>query len=215
MASASQTAVGMMRSASPHSVLSAAIRLAATSSSPACILDVRGAYLFANDFWQVLEAERGLRRAESLVGAPFIERLDGDDLRAAWSRALQDVLSGTAASRSIAGEHNTTELARLTSTRIEPITSSNGVLGLVLVCTVVRERPVSDLYVVSHRPAAAYEDFEGRIAQCPCCRRARDRVDSSAWDIVPRWLAAPPPSARWITCDLCAELHLGLMRDAA
>jgi hypothetical protein len=203
-----------MRSASSHRVLSAALRLAATSSSPACILDVRGAYLFANELWNALEAERTLRRVESLVGASFIDRLDGDDLRAAWSDALEDVLSGAAASRSIAGEHNTLELARLTSTRVDPITSSSGVLGLVLVRTVVRERPISDLYVLSHRLDAAYEEG-GRIAQCPCCRRVRDRANPSAWELVPRWLAAPPSSARWVTCELCAELHLGLTQSAA
>jgi hypothetical protein len=203
-----------MRSASSHCVLSAALRLAATSSSPACILDVRGAYLFANELWNALEAERSLRRVESLVGAPFIERLDGDDVRAVWSEALEDVLTGATASRSIAGEHNTLELARLTSTRIDPVTSSSGVLGVVLVRTVVRERHISDLYVVSHRLDAEYEEG-GRVAQCPCCRRVRHRADTSAWELVPRWLAAPPSSARWVTCDLCAELHLGLTRGGA
>lgn len=197
-----------------RSVLSSAIRLAATSSSPACILDVRCAYLFANDAWQMLEAARGALRPDSLVGAGFVEHLEGEDLRHAWLEALYDVLGG-AASRSIAAEHNTPARARLTTTRIEPVASAHGVLGLVLVRTVVRERPLSELYVVSRRPDAAYVQPDGSITQCPCCRRARDRLDPSAWEIVPRWVAAPPPAARWTTCELCAELHLGRLRGAA
>lgn len=198
-----------------RSVLSSAVRLAATTCSPACLLDARGTYLFANDAWQVLEAQRGALRPESLVGAGFVEHLEGEDLRHAWTEALHDVLSGGAASRAIAGEHNTSELARLTTTRIEPVAWAHGVLGLMLVRTVVRERPLSDLYVVSHRPDAAYVQADGSVTQCPCCRRARDRLDPSGWEIVPRWIAAPPPGTRWTTCDLCAELHLGRLRGAA
>ncbi|HET7752442.1 MAG TPA: hypothetical protein VFK85_00915 [Anaeromyxobacteraceae bacterium] len=204
----------MMRADSPQCVLTAAIRAAASASSPACVLDTRGAYLFANEAWLAIAAEHGTLRAESLVGSSVLDGLDGEDVRRSWQEALDDVLSGTAPSRSIAGEHNTTTLARLTSTRVEPIVSTHGVLGVVLVRSVVRERPISDLYVVSRRPGDAYEHVDGRVTQCPCCRRARDRADPTAWEIVPRWIAAPPPSARWITCDLCAELHLAPTRAA-
>jgi hypothetical protein len=203
----------MASPASSHSVLSAAVRLAASSSSPACILDGRGAYLFANDAWLAVIADRGTLRPEAVVGAAFLEHVEGDDLRQAWSEALRDVLSGTAPSRTIAGEHNTPTLARLTATRVEPIASAHGVLGLALARTVVRERPISELYVVSDRPDGAYAHEDGRVVQCPCCRRVRDRVEPASWEVVPRWIAAPPPSALGTTCDLCAELHLGLLRE--
>lgn len=205
----------MAQPASSHSVLSAAIRFAATSSSPACILDARGAYLFANDHWLSVIADRGTLRPESLVGAGFVEHLECDDLRQAWSEALREVLTGAAKSRSIAGEHNTPTLARLTATSVEPITSTFGILGLVLVRTIVRQRPISELYVVSDRPDGAYAEVDDPVMQCPCCLRVRDRLEPAVWDVVPRWIAAPPPSARWRTCELCAELHLGLVRDVA
>jgi hypothetical protein len=145
----------MVLPTSSHSLLSAAVRLAATSAAPACILDGRAAYLFANDPWRALEAERGTPRSEAIVGAAFVEHLDCDDVRQVWSEALRDVLSGAALSRSITSEHDTPTLARLTSTRVWPIASGGqGVAGLVLVRTVVRERPISDLHAVSNGAAS-------------------------------------------------------------
>lgn len=199
-----------MRSASHHNALSAAIRHVATSPSPACILDGHGAYLFANDAWQRASSGRGRAGdGEPLVGRPFLDGLENDDLRRVWAVALDHVLSGAAQRRVVTGEDNTAAVARLTSTRLEPISARQGVLGLVLVRTTARERPIADVYAVSCRDAAAYEDGDGRVALCPCCRRARDVASTSLWELVPRWVSAPPDSARWITCELCAELHLG------
>jgi hypothetical protein len=153
----------MVLPASSESLLSAAVRLAATSPGPACILDGRGAYLFANDPWRVLEAERASVRPGASVGERFVESLDGEDLRQVWSEALDDVLSGAALSRSIASEHETATLARLTSTRVWPITSGGKVVGLVLVRTVVGERPVSDLFPVSSGAAPVANGLRLRL----------------------------------------------------
>jgi hypothetical protein len=195
----------------PHQrALSSAIRSLSASRWPGCILDPRGVFLFVNDAWERLPPEAGgpLSRGEPLVGQRFAGGAASGAVRAAYASAIDDALANRGPRpRVVAGEWNDEETARLVSTRIDPLVAPDGVIGLVLQRTVVRERPVEEVYEVEDRGDEAYRGPDGRIEQCACCRRVRDAADPSRWDYVPR-LAAAGVEPAGATCELCAELHL-------
>jgi hypothetical protein len=199
-----------MSSASPHQqALSAAIRSLAASGSPGCILDAAGAFLFVNEAWERLPPDAGGPPpcGGPLVGTPFTDRLPEGPIRGACAAAVEGALaSRSGAPRVLAGEWNDAATARLVSTRIEPLVADERVIGLVLSRSVVRERPVEEVYDVDDRGDAAYRGPAGELARCPCCRRVRDAADPERWEFVPRLAGDPATSA--VLCELCAELHV-------
>jgi hypothetical protein len=199
-----------MSSVSPHQhALSTAIRSLAASRSPGCILDTAGAFLFVNEAWERLPPDAGGPPpcGTPLVGTPFAARLPDGPLRGACAAAVADVLASRGpAPRVLAGEWNDAATARLVSTRIAPLVAGDGVIGVVLSRSIVRERPVEEVYEVGDRGDAAYRDAAGALVRCPCCRRVRDVADPERWDFVPR--LASDPAASSALCELCAELHV-------
>jgi hypothetical protein len=194
----------------PRDAISTAIRTAAASRSPACILDTDGAFLFVNEAWEQLPPEAGGPSAAGapLVGSSFLAREAQTAIRDAWRSALAAALSGRAEPRIVASEWNDGETARLLSTRVDPIAAPGAVLGVVLRRSVARERPVDEVYAIGDRAEEDYRDARGRIVQCACCRRVRDPADASRWEFVRRLALRPAEAARDL-CELCAELHVG------
>jgi hypothetical protein len=201
---------GMAPSPRQHA-LSNAIRALSASRTPGCILDASGAFLFVNEPWERLPPEAGGQPASgaSLVGSAFVDSVSCPGVRDALSAAIRDALAARGPlPRVLPGEWNDAETARLVSTRIDPLLAADGIIGLVLQRTVVRERPIAEVYAVDDRGDAAYAGGDGRIAQCCCCRRVRDAADPARWEFVPRLAARPAESALEL-CELCAELHVG------
>jgi hypothetical protein len=107
------------------------------------------------------------------------------------------------------GESNTPTRAALLSTRFEPVlTHGHEPLGVAIVHSVVRDRPIEEVYEIIDRPIHAYRGADAQVTQCSCCRRLRDPADPERWDFVPALVAAAVPVAHAL-CELCGELHYG------
>lgn len=191
---------------SHQSALSSAIRAVAGSGTPACIVDARGTFLFANEAWERLPPfAGGADGGTALVGRGFAEHLPAGPLRDTCARALADAVAGRRGTRVLTGEWNDAETARLVATRLEPLAVGAEILGVVLQREIARERPVAEVYEVEDRGDAAYRGPEG-VVQCACCRRVRDVADEATWCYVPRLAVDGAATA---LCELCAELHVG------
>jgi hypothetical protein len=103
-------------------------------------------------------------------------------------------------------EWNTPGRAALVATRLDPVVANGEAIGVAVVRAVVRARPLEEVYEIVHRGVDAYRGTAGAVAQCPCCRRLRDRAEPARWDLVPE-LLAPAPPVEHVLCELCAELH--------
>jgi hypothetical protein len=207
---------GCMASSPHQSALSAAIRTLAASRVPGCILDGAGTFLFVNEAWENLPAEAGGPGGAGgpLVGTRFADTMPPGPFRGACAAAVDDVLAARGPSpRVLTSEWNDQRSARLVSTRLEPLVAGGDVIGLVLQRSIVRERPIGDVYELEDLGDDAYRDAVGSIAQCACCRRVRAEADPERWDFVPR-LTARPRDAASALCPLCAELHVGALSCA-
>ncbi len=88
--------------------------------------------------------------------------------------------------------------------RVEPLASSDGLL--------VTHMLVSDLphQVAGHAPdPRRYRHPDGRLRQCATCRAFSPSGQPSEWELVPSWLALPPPRVSVELCFRCAEQAYG------
>jgi len=192
-----------------QNALAVAIRHLAAEKSPACLLDASGAFLFVNDAWEGRARESGSGPG-SLIGTPWLEHFPAGPVRCRHAALLEQTLHPAAPGprrHTQVAEANTPTCAALVSRRFEPVLANGAeAIGVAVVETVVRERPIEDVYDVADRPAEAYRDREGRFTRCPCCGRVRDPSDPERWDVVPALLAASGDGVAEL-CELCAELH--------
>jgi hypothetical protein len=205
-----------VRPAAHQTALSTVIRTLAAERSPACLLDIQGMFLFVNEAWDRQATGAGTE-SSALIGTSWLDHIDGEELRRRnadlFARALK--LRG-ASPRALVqvGEANTATTAALLSTRFEPVlVHGSDAVAVSIVHTVVRERPIGDVYEVVHGPDERYRGARGEVTQCPCCRRLQDPSDPSRWVLVPELLSPAAPVAHTL-CELCAELHYRRDEDA-
>jgi hypothetical protein len=204
-----------VRNVAHTSALSAVIRGLASDKHPGCVLDAQGTFLFVNEAWDRHAAENGGGRAclgETLIGTPWLDHIVGDDVRARHADLLRRALRSPGPKpRPVLqmAECNTPTTAGLLSTKLEPVFHNGEAVAIRISHTLVRERPIAEVYDVVHRPLEAYRGDEGRVAQCSCCRRVLDPREPDRWDLVPELVAAPPPGVVHALCGYCAQLHVG------
>jgi len=205
-----------MRTAAHHNALATVIRSLAAESSPACLLDTQGTFLFVNDAWDRYALENGGAPGclgSSLIGTCWLDHIKGPEARQIHATLLdRAVRTRGPHPRPVTqvGEANTATTAALISTRLEPVLQGGEPIAVRIVHRTVRVRPIAEVYEVVQRSADAYRDGTGAIAQCSCCRRVRDLAEPERWDFVPELLNGP----QWFThcvCELCAELHYGIV----
>jgi hypothetical protein len=194
-------------------MLASVIRGLAAERSPACLLDPRGSFLFVNEAWDQHALANGGAEAcvgSSLIGTFWLNHIRGEQVRRLHAELLDQALRprGSRPRPLIqVGESNTPTTAALVSTRFAPVLTHAGEpIALGIVHSIVRERPVGEVYEMVERPADLYRDPAGQITQCSCCRRVRFWAEPEQWDFVPELLARPQ-AALFALCELCGELH--------
>lgn len=205
-----------MRAAAHQNVIASAIRILSAESNPACLLDAQGTFMFVNEAWdRVAESCGGGPRCmgAALIGTAWLDHIHGPDVRERHATFLHRALRPRPGLRARGfvqvGEANTPTTAALLSTRYEPVLAPGGEpVAVSIVHTIVRERPIEEVYDVDPSPADAFRDVRGDLTQCACCRRVRDPRDPERWVIVAALLAAPVPTNQ-VVCELCGELHYG------
>jgi len=205
-----------MRTAAQHNALATVIRSLAAENSPACLLDTQGTFLFVNDAWDRYALENGgapTCLGSSLIGTSWVGHIKGEEARRIHATLLERAVRARGPQlRPITqvGEANTATTAALVSTRLEPVLQAGEPIAVRIVHRTVRVRPIDEVYEVVHRLADCYRDASGAILQCSCCRRVRDPADPERWDFVPELLERPPRFTLGV-CELCAELHYGII----
>lgn len=201
--------------------MAAAIRSLAAEAHPACLLDCQNIFLFVNQPWDRFAEENGGVPASlgaALIGTPWVDHLAGDDIRRYHEGLLARAMKsdGTRAHQLVqVSESNSATEARLVATRFDPVIARDGSepMGMVVVHSIVRVRPIEEVYQVTSGEERSYRDKEECIIQCSCCRRTREPA-SGGWDFVPALVQTPPQGIRWQLCDLCLELHYpGMMPE--
>ena len=202
-----------MRTVDHHSAIATAIRNLAAEKSSACLLDAQGTFLFVNEAWDRHALANGGAPSclgASLIGTRWLEHVRGDEVREGLADLLSRVLREPGPRpRALLqmGECNTPTTAALLSTRLEPVLHDGEAVAVRILHTVVRERPIAEVYDVVHRPLDSYRAEDGQVAQCSCCRRVRDPAEPERWDLVPALLSEPLAEARQVLCGYGAELH--------
>jgi hypothetical protein len=191
------------------------VRLLAQEKDPALLLDRDAVILFVNEAWDRFARENGGGErvaSASLVGTSWFDHIAGETPRRLhrllFERAVRRL--GPAAHGGVVqlNEANGPETARLVATHLEPITGPNDSLtGVAVVHRVVRELPLSEVYPVVGGDEGRWQDAEGRIEQCSCCRRVRRPDEPEEWDLAPGLVAEPPEHVHFGYCSLCLELH--------
>ncbi len=197
-----------MRTSSHHRALATVIRGLAAEKNPGCLLDPCGTFLFVNEAWDRHGAATGNGAAGSTaIGTSWLDHVQGDEVRRIHAALLERVqrVPHPRALVQVA-EANTSTRAALLATRFEPVLQQGDLLGVRVELTVVRERPIEELYEVVHRAPDACRQPDGAVVLCACCRRVRDPADAARWDLVPE-LMELPITVRHELCELCAELH--------
>ena len=203
-----------MRPAAHQNALSTAIRALAAERHPACLLDTQAAFLFVNEAWDRRAIEGGQDPSTlggALIGTSWLVSVAGEEARRRRADLFERALRARAPRRAVTqvGEWNTPSTAALLSTRLEPVLVNGGdAIAISVVHTVVRERPIAEVYDVVDRPAGSYRVEGGAIVQCSCCGRVQDPEQLDCWEFVPALLRAPKPVTH-VICDLCAALHYG------
>jgi hypothetical protein len=202
-----------VRNVDHHSAIATAIRNLAAEKSSACLLDAQGTFLFVNEAWDRHALANGGAPSclgASLIGTRWLEHVRGGEVREGLADLLSRVLREPGPRpRALLqmGECNTPTTAALLSTRLEPVLHDGEAVAVRILHTVVRERPIAEVYDVVHRPLDSYRAEDGQVAQCSCCRRVRDPAEPERWDLVPALLSEPPAEASQVLCGYCAELH--------
>ena len=185
--------------------LAAVIRGLSATREAGCLVDAGGTFLFVNEAWQREATAGGADGAE--IGTRWVDGLRGEQVRRAHAELLARALAPPhPRGLTLVAEANTATRAALVSTRLDPVLHAGEPLGVRVVRTVVRDRPVHEVYDVVDRPPDAYRGADGAVAQCPCCRRVRDPGDPGRWDLVPALLELPI-AAHDELCELCLALH--------
>jgi hypothetical protein len=182
------------------------IRGLSASREAGCLLDAGGSFLFVNAAWQ-REAAAASGDDAALIGTRWLDGLRGEEVRRAHADLLARALAPPhPGGLTLVAEANTATRAALVSTRLDPVLHAGEPLAVRVVRTVVRDRPVDEVYDVIDRPPGAYRGPDGAVAQCPCCRRVRDPGEPERWDLVPALLELPV-AAHDELCELCRSLH--------
>lgn len=201
-----------MRPVAQNNALANVIRGLAAEKNPACLVDAQGTFLFVNDAWERYAVENGDDPnyvGSAIIGTAWLDHLRGDDVRKTHAELLQRALRARGPHpRPVVqvGEANTATTSALLSTRFDPVLQSGEPMAIRIVHTIVRERPIGEVYEIVHRPAEDYRGPDGKIVQCPCCRRLRDPAEAEHWDFVPELLPNTNEYSHQL-CELCAELH--------
>ncbi|HET9596027.1 MAG TPA: hypothetical protein VFP65_10620 [Anaeromyxobacteraceae bacterium] len=184
--------------------LAAVIRGLSALRDAGCLVDAGGTLLFVNDAWQRGAAAGG---DAAVIGTSWLDGLRGEEVRRAHAELLSRALAPPhPRGLTLVAEANTATRAALVSTRLDPVLHAGEPLGVRVLRSVVRERPVEEVYDVVDRPPDAYRGPDGAVAQCPCCRRVRDPAAPDRWDLVPALLDLPV-AAHDELCELCRSLH--------
>ena len=195
-----------------QNALATVIRSLAAENDPACLLDTQGTFLFVNDAWDRHALANGGAPAclgSSLIGSSWLGHIRGEEVQrfhaALFARALR---SHSPRPRPViqVGESNTPTTAALVSCRFEPVLQAGEPFAISVVHSMLRERPVAEVYDLVEGPADAYRHPAGGIIQCSCCRRFRNPSQPDRWDFVPSLLAEPLIATQTV-CELCGELH--------
>jgi hypothetical protein len=197
-----------------NGTLATAIRLLAAEAHPGCLLDCQGGFLFVNQAWDHFAAENGGapgRLGSALIGTAWSDHLIGEEIRRYHAKLIDRALrsDGTRALQVVqVSEANSPTQARLVATRFEPLMVRGGGerIGIAVVHATVRVRPIEEVYPLVAGEERQYQDEEGRVIQCSCCRRTREPA-SGRWDFVPSLVEMSPQGAHWAFCELCLELH--------
>jgi hypothetical protein len=185
--------------------LAAVIRGLSATREAGCLLDAGGTFLFVNEAWQREASAGGSGAAE--IGTRWLDGVRGEEVRRAHAELLARALAPPhPRGLMLVAEANTATRAALVSTRLDPVLHGGEPLGVRVVRTVVRDRPVGEVYDVADRPPDAYRGPDGAVAQCPCCLRVRDPGEPERWDLVPALLDLPV-AAHDELCELCGALH--------
>jgi hypothetical protein len=194
-----------------------AIRDLSSAREPACLLDLEGTVVFANEAWDRFAVANGGGPgvlASAIVGTRWLDHVQGEEPRRLHAILLERAFGGEGTGPGGAlvqvSEANGPVVARLVATHLEPIRVQGGALvGLAVVHRVVRELPAAEVYAPVEGTAADYRDGAGLLEQCSCCRRTRrpGAPADAEWDFVPALVTAPPRDVRWDYCPLCVELH--------
>jgi hypothetical protein len=211
----------VLRALSNPNPLAVRIRVLSAENAPACLLDTEGTILFVNEAWERAareEAGGAGCMTEALVGKSWFDQISGEDPhrehQALFEQALLRRGAGPVGHVVQVSENNSPSTARLIATHFEPIVSpSREVLGMVITHRLVRERPMSDVYVVVSRPESEYRREDGKVRQCSCCRRTLRADGTEEWEFVPDLLARPAGTTEYLFCPLCRELHYPLPEE--
>jgi hypothetical protein len=195
--------------------LTTVLRQLSAATEPACLLDANGIFLFVNEAWERHALAHGAPGclASALVGTRWLDHVQGDEVRALHAALLERALRqrGPRATAVVqVSESNGPARAALLSTRLEPVLHGGEAAGVKLVHTLVRERPIEEVYDVVRAPPDGYRDAAGALTACSCCRRLRHPADAERWDFLPALLERPV-AAEQALCPLCRELHYGAL----
>lgn len=195
------------------SAFSEVIRRLSAARDPACLLDAGGNYLFVNEAWNRDGSPGAADGAEDLVGTSWLDRFASEEVRRLHAEFLFHALKPVPGARPRPEVHilerNTSTSAVLVAMKMEPVLLDGGPVAVAITHTPVRERPIDEVYPLVERNLAEYQDPDGKVTQCACCRRVRDPAEAGRWDLVASLVENPPAGATQGLCGLCRELHYG------
>jgi hypothetical protein len=179
---------------------------------PACVLDPEGSIVCVNEAWdRIAAASKGPLAAE-VVGTRWSDHIEGAELRAWYEALLERVLHG-GAGESHRCDCNTPDRYRLFSSRFEPLRARRSAekVGVLILTSLIEEAPIGERYRLGTPDELRYLDPDGLVRQCSGCRRVRVTGPSPpVWELVPEYVATPPPDVSHGLCKLCREIHYGL-----
>lgn len=168
--------------------------------------DLRLAYV--NPAWSRFARENG-------AGADFFERWGlgaffpdaiADSIRGYYVERLTDVLAE--------GERWDHEYECSTPERFRRYCMSTyalgGGVGLLVVNTLVEERPHGQAGRASSLEDGHYIDAHGIVVMCAHCRRVRRASGPERWDWVPDAVRTPHPRTSHGLCAICAAYYWGV-----
>lgn len=177
----------------------------------ACLVDTGGRILHCNPAWDRFAAENAAPPsvlARNVEGTTWLAGIAGE-VRGRFEEVLRRALAGQA--RSQPGECNSAELHREVMSHFVPVLrGTRDVVGVGVVCSVLRVSPLGAVYQPAPPDEALYRGPSGLLRMCSNCRRvARVGPEPVRWDFVPAWVAARRVDVTHGLCPTCMELQFG------
>lgn len=183
---------------------------------PAYLIDREGTVSYVNQAWDLVAKPAQGPLACDVVGTPWLDWIAGDELRS-WHQSLFDRLMRRTSGDSFECDCNTPDRYRLFAVRFESLarpgaTEPEAVLQLT---SMLEDAPIAERYPIGPPDEARFRQPEGVILQCGGCRRVKVAgPPTPVWEYVPEWVVTPRQDISHGICEVCREVHYGMLRRA-